>query len=370
MTYTSVRPGHGPACERLYNEAAERAAAFDPGRDWIAADGKGASRRQFLRLAVASGAVITSGVALGQSRVPFRMDEINAVHYLATHLIEARLPQSAPLSWQMVRVGSVGHARVAAFTRGDLDGFATGWNYLATIELKDLKGVAVCGVGGGGSRLVARRGSGITKLADVKGRRVGVLQLNSQDIMLIYALKAIGIDAMREVTRVAIGNPGGIVAALARGDIDAASVQEPFGSVMMAQQGATMITDYNNEAFGPSHGGMYVREAFVSQYPQQTEAIVGATVKAIEFLTADKEAYIALAQRVMGQTREIAQLAVENSRPSPNMPMDTIRKICRAVFELGLEERDVSGVIHSRVNYSFLEKVTGRTKEQLGYVAA
>jgi len=369
------RPARGrDAAAALYEAAAERAAAFDPRRDWEPADGPAAGRRGFLALAAAAGAVLAGG-AVGlrplrtstQARVSFKMDEINAVHYLATHFIGRNLPQT--IDWQMVRVGSVGHARVAAFTRGDLDGFATGWNYLATIELKGLRGVAVSGVGGGGSRLVARRGSGITKLADVKGRRVGVLQLNSQDIMLIYALKAIGIDAMKEVNRVAIGNPGGVVAALARGDIDAASIQEPFGSVMMAQQGATMITDYNQEAFGPSHGGLYIREDFVRQQPAATEAIVGAVVKAIEYLNGDKEAYIQFAMRVTGQTREIATLSVNNSRQSPLMPMDTIRKICRAVHELGLEERDVSGIIQNRVNYSFLEKVTGRPKEQLGYVA-
>jgi ABC-type nitrate/sulfonate/bicarbonate transport system substrate-binding protein len=227
----------------------------------------------------------------------------------------------------------------------------------------------VCGVGGGGTRLVARSGSGIRALADLRGRRVAVNELNSQDIMLIYALRGIGMDAMKDITRVGIGNPAGIVAAMARGEVDAASVYEPFGSVIMAHQGATMVSDLREESFGASHGGLYVRDDFVRNYPQETQAIVGATVKAIEFLMSDREAYVQLAMQVTGQTREIATLAVENCRQSPEMPMRTIKAICQAVHALGLEDRDVSGVIANRVNYTFLERATGRTREQLGYAA-
>jgi ABC-type nitrate/sulfonate/bicarbonate transport system substrate-binding protein len=353
----------------LFREAAERADAFDPSADWEARGGAGAKRRSFLALALASGVATLGGAARAQTRTPFRMDEINAVHYLATHFVADNLPADAGVDWRLVRVGSVGHARVSAFTRGDLDAFATGWNYLATIELRDLKGQAVCGVGGGGTRLLARRGSNIRTLADLKGKRVGVNQLNSQDIMLIYALRGIGIDAMKEVTRVPIANPAGIIAAMSRGDIDAASTFEPSASVILAQQGATMISDLAAESFGASHGGLYIRDAFVTQHPRETEAIVRATVKAIDFVNGNKEAYIRKTMEVTGQSREIATLAVENVSPSWMMPMNTIKAICKAVYELGLEERDVSPVIAARVNYSFLEKATGKPKTELGYAA-
>jgi NitT/TauT family transport system substrate-binding protein len=354
---------------RLFDSAAEQAAAFDPARDWDSHGRAASRRRSFLALALASGAASLGGRAMAQRPVPFRMDEINAIHYLATSFIPRYLPAETPIDWSFVRVGSVGTARVSAFTRGDLDSFATGWNYLATIELRDLKGQAVCGVGGGGTRLLARRGSNIRTLADVKGKRVAVNPLNSQDIMLIYALRGIGIDAMKEVTRVQIANPAGIIAAMARGDVDAACTFEPSASVILLQQGATMISDLTQESFGASHGGMYIRDAFVEQHPREVEAIVGATVKAIDFLNNDQEAYIRRAMEVTGQTREIAAAAVSNVSPSWRMPMTTIKAICKAVYELGLEDRDVSPVIAQRVNYSFLEKVTGKTKAELGHAA-
>ncbi|WP_431282281.1 ABC transporter substrate-binding protein [Humitalea sp. 24SJ18S-53] len=356
---------------RLFDTAAEQADAFDPHSDWDAQGRANTRRRSFLALALASGAVSLGGVrpAAAQARTVFRMDEINAVHYLATTFIEANLAPEARIDWRFVRVGSVGHARVAAFTRGDLDAFATGWNYLATIELRDLKGQAVCGIGGGGTRLLARAGSGIRTLADLKGKRVAVNPLNSQDIMLIYALRGIGIDPMREVTRVEIGNPAGIIAAMARGDVDATSIFEPSASVILSQQGATMISDLSAESFGKSHGGMYIRDAYVRDNEAATQAIVAATVKAIDFVNNNKEEYVQRTMRVTGQTREIATLAVENVSPSWQMPMNTIRAISKAVYELGLEDRDVSSVIANRVNYSFLEKITGKPKAELGYVA-
>lgn len=160
-----------------------------------------------------------------------------------------------------------------------------------------------------------------------------------------------------------------IIAAMARGDVDAAAIFEPSASVILAQQGATMISSLARESFGPSHGGMYIRDAFVAQHPAATEAIVAATVKAIDVVKANKEAYIQRTMQVTGQTREIATLAVENVSPSWMMPMNTIRAICKAVHELGLEDRDVSPIIRNRVNYSFLEKITGKPKAELGHAA-
>ena len=73
---------------RLFDSAAEQASAFDPARHWDAQDRTATRRRSFLALALASGAASLGGRAFAQGRVPFRLDEINAVHYLATTFIQ------------------------------------------------------------------------------------------------------------------------------------------------------------------------------------------------------------------------------------------------------------------------------------------
>jgi hypothetical protein len=49
--------------------------------------------------------------------------------------------------------------------------------------------------------------------------------------------------------------------------------------------------------------------------------------------------------------------------------MKTLRQIAQAMYELGIQKRDVGSELSKVVDYSFLEKVTGKTKEQLGYTA-
>jgi hypothetical protein len=59
--------------------------------------------------------------------------------------------------------------------------------------------------------------------------------------------------------------------------------------------------------------------------------------------------------------------AVGNRTPSIAIPMNMIRRISNAMTKLGIQDRDVTASLPKFIDYSSLEKATGRTKEQLGY---
>lgn len=92
-------------------------------------------------------------------------------------------------------------------------------------------------------------------------------------------------------------------------------------------------------------------------------------MKATEFVIKDKNAWIERARQFTGQTEAVATLAVENCTPSVDIPIDTIRKISTAMYDAGIHNRDVADIILKFIDYSFLEKSTGKTKEQLGFKA-
>jgi len=326
-------------------------------------------RRDIIRLIGlgSAGALIVPGAALGQDKTPFHMDETNAVHFMAGHFIPRFLTK--PIDWQFKQFASSGQGRVSAFVRGAVEGIMTSWTYLVQIAFNDMPGTCLAGMAGGGSRLLVPAGSTLKSFEDLNGKRVGVVELSFQDIQFIYACKRKGIDARKDLTRVNLGSPTGVVAGMTSGRVDACAIFEPYGSILMVEHGARMVSDLGTDSFGVSNGGLYVHNAFIKKYPELTQDIVDATVKATDFVTRDKAAWIERVRQFTGQTEAVARLAVENCTPSLDIPLGTIRRISTAMYDAGIHNRDVGASIDKFIDYSFLEKATGKTREQLGFNA-
>jgi NitT/TauT family transport system substrate-binding protein len=324
-------------------------------------------RRDVIRLIGLGGAgiMVGPGPALGQAKTPFRMDETNAIHFMAGHFMPRFLTK--PIEWEFKQFATSGQGRVAAFMRGAVDGIMTSWTYLVQIAFNQLPGTCLAGMAGGGSRLLVPATSAIKSFEELKGKRVGVVEFSFQDIQFIYACKRKGIDAFKDLTRVNLSSPTGVVAGMTSGRVDACTIFEPYGSILMIEHGAKMISNLGDDSFGISNGGLYVHNDFIKKYPELTQDIVDATVKATDFVTKDKEAWIARAQQFTGQTEAVAKLAIANCTPSLDIPIDTIRKISTAMYDAGIHNRDVADVIDKFIDYRFLEKSTGKTKEQLGF---
>jgi ABC-type nitrate/sulfonate/bicarbonate transport system substrate-binding protein len=326
-------------------------------------------RRDVIRLSSlgAVGLMISPGRAFAQTKPLFRLDEQNSIHFLAGHFIPQFL--TLPVEWEVKQFATSGQGRVSAFARGAIDCITTSWTYLAQMAFNDLPGTCVTGMAGGGSRVLVPRGSSIKTWEDLRGKSVGVVEYSFQDISFIYALKKKGIDPFKDLKRVNLGSPAGVVAAMSGGQVDACAIFEPYGSILMVERGAVMISNLSDDAFGITNGGMFVHNDFIKKYPEMTQDIVSATVKATEFVATHRDAWIDRAREVTGQSQEVATLAVDNCTPSIDIPATTIRGIAKAMYELGIQNRDVTDDLNHYIDYTYLEKATGKTKDQLGYLA-
>ncbi|HVM84057.1 MAG TPA: ABC transporter substrate-binding protein, partial [Candidatus Binatia bacterium] len=103
----------------------------------------------------------------------------------------------------------------------------------------DVKAVYISGAAGEDEALVARNGSGINNLADLKGKRVAAAPVSTDHFMLLSTLKQEGIKA-DEATVLAIPQPE-IVAGWQRGDIDAAFVWDPALGKLL-ESGKVLLT--------------------------------------------------------------------------------------------------------------------------------
>src|SRR3954470_4332472 len=129
----------------------------------------------------------------------------------------------------------------AAIAAGDVQIGEVGSSPFAASVSKgiDVKAVYISGAAGDDEALVARNGSGINSLADLKGKKVAAAPVSTDHFMLLSTLKQEGIKP-DEATVLAIGQPE-IVAGWQRGDIDAAFVWDPALGKLL-ESGKVLLT--------------------------------------------------------------------------------------------------------------------------------
>ncbi len=126
--------------------------------------------------------------------------------------------------------------------------------------------------------LVARNGSGVGKVADLKGKRVGVPFVSTTHYHLLYALERAGVDPKT----VDIRNmpPPQIGAAWERGDIDATFVWDPVLARVKANGKVLVTSGELTKAGRPTFDGFVVARKFAREHPEFMVAFVKALARA------------------------------------------------------------------------------------------
>ena len=117
--------------------------------------------------------------------------------------------------------------------------------------------------------LVTRRDSTITKIADLKGKRVAVTRGTDPHIFLVRALLGAGLSE-RDIQPVLLQHADGKTA-LMRGDVDAWAGLDPMMAAAEVEDGATLF--YRNAAAN-TWGILNVREEFAKQYPDLVKRVL------------------------------------------------------------------------------------------------
>ena len=123
--------------------------------------------------------------------------------------------------------------------------------------------------------LVTSPTSGITRIEDLRGKRVAVTRGTDPHIFLLRALASVGLSE-KDVQVVPLQHPDGKVA-LERGQVDAWAGLDPYMAQLEVDKGFKLFfrrADWN------SFGFLNVREAFASEHPDITERVLRAYEKA------------------------------------------------------------------------------------------
>jgi NitT/TauT family transport system substrate-binding protein len=142
------------------------------------------------------------------------------------------------------KVFNAGPALIEAMFAGEIDlGYVGPGPALSAYVRSRGEGIRIiAGAAANGVMIVARKGSGITSLADLRGRRLATPQHgNTQDIAARHYLS----DVLKQENLSSIlAVPNAEQSAMmARGQIDAAWAPEPWAARLIAQTGATVIAE-------------------------------------------------------------------------------------------------------------------------------
>ncbi|WP_244423913.1 taurine ABC transporter substrate-binding protein [Phyllobacterium sp. YR531] len=182
---------------------------------------------------------------------------------------------------------------ITAVASGSVDIGYVGSSPLAAAASRELpiQTILVVGLIGESEALVARNGSGVSKITDLAGKKVAVPFVSTTHYSLLAALKHEKVDP--KTVEILNLRPPEIAAAWERGDIDAAYVWDP--ALGQIRTSGTIIVDSAKVAEwgAPTFDAWIVRTEFAEKHPDAVRDFVKTTGQAYAEYLAKPESWSA-----------------------------------------------------------------------------
>jgi sulfonate transport system substrate-binding protein len=174
--------------------------------------------------------------------------------------------------------------------------------------------------------IVAPKGSSITSVAGLRGKKIAATKGTDPYFFLLRALDAAGLKPS-DVTVVNLQHADGRTA-LERGQVDAWAGLDPLMAQSELDAGSKLI--YRNVAFN-SYGVLNARESFLTAHPELAQAVVNAYERARQWLQDNKKDAVALYAREAKISPQVAELVLTSRTRLDVDPVPGAAQ--RAVFE-------------------------------------
>jgi ABC-type nitrate/sulfonate/bicarbonate transport system substrate-binding protein len=131
----------------------------------------------------------------------------------------------------------------------------------------------------------------IKRVEDLRGKPVGVTRYGaSTDFSMRLFLRKYGLEPVRDVPIIQIGEMPAIAAAISKKSIYAAPMSYPMAYVA-EQAGVKMLANLGKEDIPFVHVGIGVTRRFIKEHRAQAKAVLRAYGRAVHFMHTDKEGY-------------------------------------------------------------------------------
>ncbi|HEX8913435.1 MAG TPA: ABC transporter substrate-binding protein [Humisphaera sp.] len=200
----------------------------------------------------------------------------------------------------------------------------------------------IAGAAANGVLVVARKDSGITRLDDIKGKRIATPQLgNTQDIAAKAYVRSLGQTDVGNVKAVPNAEQ---VGQIGRGEFDVAWAPEPWGSLLVKEAGATVLA--KEESLWPEGAFaitvVITTPEFLAKHPDTVERFLKVHVALTDRLAKDptkelpalKAALLALTNK--GLPAGVLESSVANTRFTTDPLRHTFTKFAGWAYDLGI----------------------------------
>ncbi len=201
-----------------------------------------------------------------------------------------------------------------------------------------------------------RKGTGITRIEDLVGRKVGTPVGGTADEYMTAVLAKKGLS--RDKVTILNVPPGNLVGALQGGSVEAVAVWEPFGSLIEAR-----IPDAVLVARDGGHIGYYINMAVVNDLieksPELVERYVLGMAEADQYTRQHSDEAAEIATRwIPGLDVAVAKAAIHHMSFDPRITRDTIAAWGENVKIL-MEQKKLRSAVpwQQGVEPRFIEKV-------------
>ena len=197
--------------------------------------------------------------------------------------------------------------------------------------------------------------------------KVAASRGNAQDIHMRGAFLKQGINPNKDIDFVNIPNPSDHLAALQRGDVDMICSVEPFASqIRLSGAGKHFVLPYD-QAAGNLTNLIVTRSDVIASQRGAVQGVVDAVVALDDKLKADNTEWIGVINKLTGLDKAVAVEALKNASPDAAIHRPQTLAIAAMMRDLKYISKDVSAEVEKNLDYSFLERTTGKNKNDLGY---
>lgn len=228
--------------------------------------------------------------------------------------------------------------------------------------------VGVAGIARGGDCLVGRKDAETKDWASIKGKTVGVGAGSISWLKFAASVQEAGESYSNlRVVNIA-GGGAAYTAALQRKEIDLAVVWQPFcAQAVIDGYGVYPPFDHNqSKAIGGLVAILAANRAFTEKNPAVTEKIVNSFAQLVASFKADRSGWAKIFAQHSGLPENVAAASLRNTDLDERLPLESIKRISTYLADNGVITKNVSSELDRYYDYSFLQKATGKSADELG----
>jgi sulfonate transport system substrate-binding protein len=206
--------------------------------------------------------------------------------------------------------------------------------------------------------LVARADSKISKVEDLKGKKIAVTRGTDPHIFLLRALDRAGLGE-KDVEIVQLQHPDG-KNALEKGDVDAWAGLDPYMAQTEVEKGSKL---FFRDASLNTYGVLNVREAFAKENPELTQRVLQAYEKARKWSIDNPAEFKKIVGTVSNQTDPVIAKVLERTDITNPVIGDTQKQVLKESGDVLLKsgiipkETNVDQVIGDLIDPQYITKI-------------